>query len=35
MNVVDILWCEAGFKVDGKEGANTGKGCMGRNETGM
>lgn len=34
MNVVDILWSEAGFKVDGK-GANTGKGCMGRNEPGM
>ena len=30
----DILWCEAGFKVDGKKGGNTGKGYMEKKEIG-
>lgn len=34
MNVVR-MWCEVGFKVDEKEGANTVKGSIQREENGM
>ena len=30
----DILWCEAGFKVDGKKRGNIGKGYMEKKEIG-
>lgn len=32
---VDILWCEAGFKIDGKRRGNIGKGYMEKKEIGM
>lgn len=32
---VDTLWCEAGFKVDGKKRGNIGKGYMQKKKSGM